>query len=370
MSGVTVPFLSLKDATNELRAELDAAIARVVSSGHYIGGPEVEAFESDFAQYVGARYCVGLANGLDALTLSLRAHGVPVGAEVLVPSNTFIATWLGATLAGSVPVPVEPDFGTHLVTPSALAAAIGPKTRALIPVHLYGLPLDMPVIARLAKERGLVLIDDAAQAHGATVGGKRIGGFGTTATWSFYPGKNLGALGDAGAVTTDDAAVAEQLRALRNYGSQVKYVHDVAGYNSRLDPIQAAVLRVKLRHLETWNARRREVAALYLRELKGVGDLRLPESPEGRVSSWHLFVVRTARRDALRAHLDGAGIGTIIHYPTPPHLQKAYASAGHDARALEATAQASREVLSLPIGPHLPEDSVLAVVESIKSFFR
>jgi dTDP-4-amino-4,6-dideoxygalactose transaminase len=364
-----IPFLSLSDATAELRSELDAAIARVLSSGQYIGGPEVDAFEQEFAAYVGARFCVGVANGLDAITLSLLAHALRPGDEVLVPSNTYIATWLGVSHAGGRPVAVEPDFATHVVTPEQLERAITPRTRAICPVHLYGLPVDLPAIKRLCQERGLALVDDAAQAHGARVGATRVGGFGTTATWSFYPGKNLGALGDAGAVTTDDPELADRLRLLRNYGSRVKYAHEVIGYNSRLDPMHAAMLRVKLRHLDEWNTRRAAIAEIYQRELRGVGDLRLPVVPEGRVSSWHLYVVRTARRDALRAHLEAAGIATLIHYPIPPHLQGAYSNAGYSASELRETAQVSNEVVSLPIGPQLPLDSARRVVEAIRAFF-
>lgn len=364
-----VPFLSLEAATRELRPQLDEAIARVLSSGHYVGGAEVDAFEGEFAAYVGARFCVGVANGLDAITLSLLAHGLRPADEVLVPSNTFIATWLGVSHAGGRPVAVEPDFATHVVTMEQLERAITPRTRAICPVHLYGLPVDLLAIKGLCQERGLVLVDDAAQAHGARVGATRVGGFGTTATWSFYPGKNLGALGDAGAVTTDDPDVADRLRLLRNYGSRVKYVHEGVGYNSRLDPMQAALLRVKLRYLDEWNARRAAVAEFYQRELRGVGDLRLPVVPEGRASSWHLYVVRTARREALRAHLESAGIATLIHYPIPPHLQGAYSNAGYSASELRETAQVANEVVSLPIGPHLSLDAAQKVVESTRAFF-
>jgi dTDP-3-amino-3,4,6-trideoxy-alpha-D-glucose transaminase len=365
----SVPFLSLKDATAELRGELDHAIERVLSSGHYIGGLEVEAFEAEFAAYVGAKHCIGVGNGLDAITMSLLAHGVPRGAKALVPSNTFIATWLGASHAGVVPVPVEPDWSTHLLDVAAVERALTPEVRAVLPVHLYGLPVDVPSLRRVCDSRGVVVVEDAAQAHGATVDGHRVGSFGT-ATWSFYPGKNLGALGDAGAVTTNDAEVAERLRRLRNYGSQVKYEHEAVGYNSRLDPMQAAVLRVKLRHLDAWNARRARIAALYLERLAGLEGLTLPTVPTGRTHVWHLFVVRTARRDALRAHLEQAGIGTLIHYPKPSHLQGAYVGAyGHERERLRETALAAEQVLSLPIGPHLSLDDAGRVAESVRSFF-
>ncbi len=369
MAHTSVPFLSLQDASAELRGELDAAIGRVVSSGHYIGGPEVESFEAEFAKYVGAKHCIGVGNGLDAITLSLLAHGIGRGDKVLVPSNTFIATWLGVTHAGAVPVPLEPEWPTHVLSPDAVARALTPAIRACMPVHLYGLPVDVPGLQRVCRERGTLIIDDAAQAHGASVGGTRVGGFGTTTTWSFYPGKNLGALGDAGAVTTDDDVVAEQLRKLRNYGSKVKYEHEAVGFNSRLDPIQAAVLRVKLRHLDVWNGRRRQCAAEYDRGLAGVGDLRLPASPPGRVHAYHLYVVRTGRRDALREHLERDGIATIIHYPKPPHLQAAYASMAIAAATFIETATAAQEVLSLPIGPHLAADQLHRVIDSIRTFF-
>lgn len=369
MLSTDVPFLSLKDASFELKVELEEAIGRVVSSGHYIGGSEVEAFESQFAQYVGAKHCIGVGNGLDAITLSLLAHGVGRGDKVLVPSNTFIATWLGASHAGAVPVPLEPDWKTHLLTAEAVERALTPSIRACLPVHLYGLPVDMPGLQRVCHERGVLVIDDAAQAHGASVGATRIGGFGTTTTWSFYPGKNLGALGDAGAVTTDDDLVADRLRKLRNYGSRVKYDHEVLGFNTRLDPVQAAVLGVKLKHLDAWNARRRERAQAYDRGLAGLGELRLPLTPEGRGHAYHLYVVRTSRRDALREHLERAGIGTIIHYPTPPHLQAAYAPLGIDASAFVETARAAQEVLSLPMGPHLSAEQGQVVIDSVRAFF-
>lgn len=364
-----IPFLSLKDATAELRGELDAALARVVASGHYIGGPEVEAFEAEFAAFVGAKHCIGVGNGLDAITMALLAHAVPRGAKALVPSNTFIATWLGASHAGVVPVPLEPDWSTHVLDVAAVERALTPDVRAVLPVHLYGLPVDMPALRRVCDARGVVVIEDAAQVHGATVGGRRVGSFGT-ATWSFYPGKNLGALGDAGAVTTNDDDVAERLRRLRNYGSQVKYEHEAVGYNSRLDPLQAAVLRVKLRHLEAWNARRARVAALYLERLAGLEGLSLPTLPPARTHAWHLFVVRTLRRDALRAHLEQAGIGTLIHYPKPSHLQGAYVAAyAHERERLQETALAAEQVLSLPIGPHLSVDEAGRVADSVRAFF-
>jgi dTDP-4-amino-4,6-dideoxygalactose transaminase len=249
-----IPFLDLKAPYLELKAETDAAIARVVGSGWYVGGPEVEAFEAEYAQYCGAAHAVGVANGLDALHLALRAMGVGVGDEVIVPSNTYIATWLAVSQCGGTPVPVEPDERTYNINPALIEAAITPKTKAILPVHLYGQPADMDAILAVARQHKLLVLEDGAQAHGARYKGKRLGAHGHAVAWSFYPGKNLGAMGDGGAVTTNDADLAERIRVLRNYGSRVKYVNDVQGYNSRLDPLQAAILRVKLAHLDEWNA--------------------------------------------------------------------------------------------------------------------
>lgn len=367
MTHGSIPFLALKDAYLELRAELDAAIARVLQSGQYILGGEVEDFEHEYAQYVGAKHCIGVGNGLDAITLSLVAHGIGPGDEVLVPSNTFIATWLGVTHAGATPIPVEPDWGTYVVDAARLEAAITPRTRAVIPVHLYGLPVDMPAIRELCRRRSLVLVDDAAQAHGAAIEGTPIGGFGTTTTWSFYPGKNLGAFGDAGAITTDDDTIAASLRRLRNYGSSEKYIHDERGFNTRLDPLQAAVLRVKLKHLDSWNGRRQRVADRYAAALGNLPDIRLSLVPAGRRHVFHLFVVRTARRDALRAKLEAAGISTLIHYPRPPHLQLAYADSGPFPEMRE-TVRAAQEVLSLPIGPQLSDEHTDAIAAAVREF--
>lgn len=349
-----VPFLDLQAATAELREEIDMAVSRVLSSGMYILGEETEAFEAEFAAYVGATHAVGVANGLDALHLALRALGVGSGDEVIVPSNTYIATWLAVSYAGAVPVPVEPDPRTYNLDPARIEAAITPRTRAILPVHLYGQPCDMEPILAVARAHGLRVLEDCAQAHGARYRGKRVGAHGDLCAWSFYPGKNLGAIGDAGAVTTNDPDLADRVRVLRNYGSRVKYVNEVQGYNSRLDPLQAAVLRVKLRHLEAWNARRRELAAWYLEHLAGVPELTLPFVPEWAEPCWHLFVVRHPRRDELQAKLAEAGIGTLIHYPIPPHRQEAYRGLGFGPGAFPIAETLAREVLSLPMGPHCP----------------
>ena len=275
---MNIPFLDLAAAYGELQTEIEAAVLASLRSGWYIGGTEVDAFEQAFAAYSGAAHCVAVSNGLDALALGLRAFGVQPGDEVIVPSNTFIATWFAVSQIGAVPVPVEPDEATHNLDPARLEAAITPRTRAIVPVHLYGQPADLDPILAIAARHGLRVLEDGAQAHGARYKGRRIGAHGDAVTWSFYPGKNLGALGDAGALTTDDAALAAQLRALRNYGSQVKYVCDVQGGNHRMDPVQAAALSVKLRHLDAWNARRDAVAARYTQALRGTA-VQSPEVP-------------------------------------------------------------------------------------------
>jgi dTDP-4-amino-4,6-dideoxygalactose transaminase len=322
-----VPFLDLAAPYAELREDIDAATARAVASGWYILGPEVARFETDFAAFCGAAEAVGVGNGLDALILALRAAEIGAGDEVIVPSNTFVATWLAVTEVGARPVPVEPDPATCNIDPDRIEAAITPRTRAILPVHLYGQPADLDPILEIATRHGVRVIEDAAQAHGARYRGRRIGAHGDMTCWSFYPGKNLGAMGDAGGITTDDPALAERLRMLRNYGSREKYVNEVAGLNSRLDPIQAAILGVKLARLDAWTERRRAIAARYLEGLADTG-LILPHVPDFADPVWHLFVVRHPARDAVQAGLAAAGIDTLIHYPIPPHAQQAYRALG------------------------------------------
>lgn len=362
-----IPFLDLRAAYLELKAEIDAAVLRSLESGWYIGGAEVEAFEAEYANYCGAQFCIGVGNGLDALHLSLKALGVDPGDEVIVPSNTYIATWLAVTYSGAKPVPVEPDERTYNLNPALIEAAITPRTKVIIPVHLYGQPADLDPILEIARRHGLRVLEDAAQAHGARYKGKRIGAHGDAVAWSFYPGKNLGAMGDAGAVTTNDPELAERVSMLRNYGSKVKYVNELAGYNSRLDPIQAAVLRVKLAYLDEWNERRRLVAGLYLKQLANTG-LTLPYVPEWGEPVWHLFVLRSSGRDQLQKHLEYQGIGTLIHYPISPHRQQAYAEMGLQEGCLPISEAIHREVLSLPIGPHLSMTQAGRVVEAVQSF--
>ena len=347
-----IPFLDLRAAYLELKPEIDAAVARVLDGGWYILGPEVDAFEAEFAAYCGAAHAIGVANGLDALVLALRALDVGPGDEVIVPSNTYIATWLAVTQCGATPVPVEPDTRTYNIDPERITASLTDRTKVILPVHLYGQPVDLDPILALARRHGIAVVEDAAQAHGARYRGRRIGSHGDVVCWSFYPGKNLGAVGDAGAITTNRADLADRVRVLRNYGSREKYVNEVAGVNSRLDPLQAAVLRVKLRHLDDWNARRRTIVATYADGLRDTG-LTLPYIPNWAEPAWHLYVVRSANRNALQKRLADAGIGTLIHYPVPPHKQKAYADLRLAPDALPIASQLADEVLSLPMGPHL-----------------
>ena len=365
---MNIPFLDLKQVHSELEEELNAAFSRVLKSGWYILGAEVEAFEEEFARYCGTRHCVGVGNGLDALHLILRGYGIGPGDEVIVPAHTYIATWLAVSYAGAVPVPVEPDQYTYNIDPQRISSAITERTRAVIAVHLYGQPADMDPILEIAHRHDLRVIEDAAQAHGAEYKGRRVGTLGDAAGFSFYPVKNLGALGDAGAVVTDDQELAERVRRLRNYGAQNKYFHQIKGFNSRLDPLQAAFLRVKLAYLDEWNRRRRIVAARYLKALTDIPELVLPSVPDCADSVWHLFVVRHPERDALQAYLDRAGIGTLIHYPVPPHLSQAYAEDGWKQDDFPITERLASTVLSLPIGPHLEQAAQQATIAKIRSF--
>ncbi len=361
---MNVPFLDLKASYEELRAELDAALQRVMSSGWYVLGEEVSAFEREFAEYCEAEHCVGVANGLDALALILRAADVGPGDEVIVPTNTFIATWLAVDQVGAIPVPVEPDSLTYNLDPTRIEGTLSARTRAILPVHLYGQPADMDPINAIAHEHDLIVVEDAAQAHGARYRGRRVGGLGRAAGFSFYPGKNLGAFGDGGAVTTNDPQLADRVRVLRNYGSRIKYVNEVKGHNSRLDELQAALLRVKLRRLDEWNARRARIAARYTEELEDTA-LGLPYVPEWANPVWHLYVVRTRQRDAVQRHLAERVIGTVFHYPIPPHLQRAYSDLSLPQGSYPVSECLAEELLSLPIGPHMSDDQCSEVVRSL-----
>jgi len=355
-------FLDIKASYLELKEELDEAYKRVMDSGWYIQGEELKAFESEFAEYCNVKYCIGVGNGLEALHLILRAMDIGVGDEVIVPSNTFIATWLAVSYAGATPVPVEPNERTYNIDTTRIEAAITKRTKAIMPVHLYGQPADMEPILEIANRYKLKVIEDAAQAHGARYKGKRVGSLGDAAGFSFYPGKNLGAYGDGGAVTTNDSLIAEKVRMLRNYGSQIKYRHDYKGVNSRLDELQAAFLRVKLRHLEEWNVRRIRLVESYNKRL-ACTNLIIPEVPEGFDSVYHLYVIRTSDRDMLQDRLKQAGIETLIHYPVPPHKQGAYSQINDV--CLPVSESLAREVLSLPIGPHLSLKEVEEVSNQI-----
>lgn len=364
---MNVPFLELKPTYDELRAEFDAAYHRVMDSGWYLLGGEIESFETAFAGYCEASHCIAVGNGLDALHLILRAYDIGAGDEVIVPTNTFIATWLAVSYAGATPVPVEPNLRTFNLDPSRIAAAITPRTKAIMPVHLYGQPADMDPIMDVAAKHGLKVIEDSAQAQGARYKGRRTGSLGHAAGHSFYPGKNLGAFSDAGAITTNDAQLADRVRTLRNYGSKKKYFNDVKGFNSRLDELQAAFLQVKLKKLDEWNLRRREIAARYLAGLDNIPGLVLPFVPEWAEPVWHLFVVSHPKRDELQRKLAEAGIGTLVHYPVPPHLSGAYAD-GHWVHGRFPLAEKLADtVLSLPMGPHMTTGSVNSVLSSLAS---
>ena len=361
---VTIPFLDLKAPCLELQDELDAAYRRVMESGWYILGKEVETFENEFAEYCEAKHCIGVGNGLDALHLILRGYGIGPGDEVIVPSNTYIATWLAVTHAGATPVPVEPLASTYNIDPAQIEKAITARTKAILVVHLYGQPADMDPINALAKKHGLKVIEDCAQAHGARYKGRRAGGLGDAAGFSFYPGKNLGAIGDGGAVTTNDPELAERIRGLRNYGSRIKYHNEVLGFNSRLDELQAALLRVKLTRLDEWNERRRQVAAHYLQTLSGKEQLVLPFVPDWAAPVWHLFVIRHAQRDLLQQQLQERGIATLIHYPIPSHRSQVYAREYQDC-PLPIAEELAGSVLSIPMGPHLGSEEASVVTSSL-----
>ncbi len=361
---MTVPLVDLAAAYRELAAEIDAAVARVTASGWYIGGSEVTAFEKAYADYCGAGHCVGVANGLDALHLALRAMDVGPGDEVILASNSYIATLLAVSMVGATPVLVEPDPATHNLDPARIEAAITERTRVLLPTHLYGQPADLDPMLELARKHGLKLLEDAAQAHGARYKGQRLGAHGDAVAWSFYPTKNLGAMGDAGALTTNDPEIARRIRVMGNHGSTQRYVADVKGVNSRLDPLHAAILTVKLRHLDDWNDRRRALAAVYAERLAG-SSLILPAVPEWADPAWHLYVIQSPDRDRLAAHLADADIQTLVHYPIPPHLQQAYADLGLPKGSFPIAERLAETVLSLPIGPHLSVEQAEEVAAAI-----
>lgn len=363
-----VPFLDLAAIHHRNADRYEKAFERFLTAGHYILGPELEAFEQEFAAYCGAHAAIGVANGLDALRLSLQALDIGPGDEVIVPAHTFIATWLAVSAVGATPVPVDVDQNTGNLDPMLIETVLSPRTRAIIPVHLHGILADMPAIGAIADAAGIAVVEDAAQAHGASMSGRQAGSFGIAAGFSFYPGKNLGALGDGGAITCRSLELATRLKRLRNYGSSRKYHHEEAGLNSRLDELQAAILRIRLADLEADNARRRQQAARYHDALRGISDLRLLTPLPDQIPVWHLYVLRTASRDALRARLDERGIDTLIHYPVPPHRQPAYSQYGSLRFPIAENFAAS--CLSLPIGPHLDESGQERVIDAILNFYR
>ena len=363
-----VPFLDFQAPYLELKVELDAAYQRVMASGWYILGKEVEAFETEFAAYCETNYCIGVGNGLEALHLILRAMGIGTGDEVIVPANTYIASWLAVSQVGATLVPVEPDEKTYNINPSLIENAITDRTKAIMAVHLYGQPADMDAINEIATRHNLKVIEDAAQGHGARYKNRRVGSLGNAAGFSFYPTKNLGAVGDAGAVTTNSAKLADKIRLLRNYGSRVKYENEIQGYNSRLDELQAAFLRVKLAKLDEWNARRGQVAEQYLKTLCENTNLTLPFVPKWAKPVWHLFVVRHPMRYNIEQHLQQHGISTLIHYPTPPHLSDAYRREGECLDSFPITELLSKQILSLPIGPHLNDRQIEAITKTLLEY--
>jgi dTDP-4-amino-4,6-dideoxygalactose transaminase len=363
-----VPFLDLKSEYLELKDKFDEAYQRVMASGWYILSGEVQVFEQEFASYVGAKHCIGVGNGLEALQLILMGYGIGAGDEVIVPANTYIASWLAVSYTGAVPIPVEPDPATNNIDPQRIERAITPRTRAIMPVHLYGQPVAMEKIWKIAELHGLKIIEDAAQAHGSRYRDRMAGNLGDAAGFSFYPTKNLGAFGDAGAVVTNDDDLAGKVRVLRNYGSRKKYYNEVKGHNSRLDPIQAAFLRVKLEHLDEWNQRRSLIATHYLDNLRSLPDLGLLHVPSDMIPVWHVFIVSHPERGHLQAYLKEQGVGTLIHYPVPPHLSEAYRDLGYQAGDFPITEKMANTFLSIPMGPHLNMNDADYVIEKIREF--
>ncbi len=361
-----IKFLDLHKINERFRGEMDAAVKRVLDSGWYLLGKEVEQFEADFAAYCGTKHCIGVANGLDALNLIIKAYGFGPGDEIIVPANTYIASILAISENGCTPVLVEPDWNTRLIDIDKIEAAVTPKTKAIMVVHLYGRAVEMEEVWAVAKKHDLKIIEDSAQSHGAKYKGKRCGNLGDASGFSFYPGKNLGCLGDGGAVTTNDGELATKIRAIRNYGSDYKYHHIYKGTNSRLDEIQAAFLRVKLPHLDEDNAKRRTIAERYIKEIQNplIETPQLPAYPEGHV--WHVFAVTCPERDRLQKYLEDNGIQTNIHYPTPPHKQGAYEELS--GLSLPITEKMHREILSLPMSPVLTDDEVSKVIDTVNSF--
>jgi dTDP-4-amino-4,6-dideoxygalactose transaminase len=365
-----IPFLSFEGMHQPIKKSLAQAFNNVLESNWFIMGTQLEKFEKEYAEYNTVQFSVGVSNGLDAIHLALKSLNVGPGDEVIVPANTYIATLLAVSFVGAKPVLVEPDINTYNIDPEQIEVAITPATKAIIPVHLYGQICEMDKIMAIAEKKNLYVIEDNAQAHGATLKGRMAGSFGNINATSFYPGKNLGALGDGGAVTTNDKMLADKVKVLRNYGSEKKYYNEVIGHNMRLDELQAALLSVKLPHLDSWIKSRRQIAAAYDNALKGMGDVILPVSIDDQAHVYHLYVIRTERRDELQQWLSKHEVGTLIHYPLPPHLQKAYSHLGFREGAFPITEKIAKTCLSLPLWPGMTEIEVRYVAEKIKSFFE
>jgi len=378
-----IPFYDIGRCYKELKSEIDSAVTKVLSSGWYILGKEVTSFERDFAKYIGTKYCVGTSNGLDALFLVLKAWGIGAGDEVIVPSNTYIATWLAVSYAGAIPIPVEPDIRTFNIDPDLIKEKITKRTKAIIPVHLYGMPADMDPIMNLAERYNLKVLEDSAQAHGAVYGNKKCGSLGTASAFSFYPGKNLGAFGDGGAITTDDPVLAEKVRCLSNYGSKIKYYNEYQGYNCRLDEIQAAILRVKLTYLDEWNRERHLVAKEYYKidnpkinlpyqelQRENLREDKIcfvqPYSGIKSIPCWHQYVIMREKRNDLQKYLNSLGIETMIHYPIPPHKQKAYMEMNN--LSFPIAEQIAEKCLSLPMNPFISQEQISKIQHAIKIF--
>lgn len=366
---MSIPLVDLKTQTGSMKEELMERISSVLDSCQYVLGNEVKEFEAEFSKYIGCEYTIGVGSGTDALHLAFRAAGVGPGVEVIVPAHTFIATALGVSMAGGTPVFVDVNENDFLMDLDQVEKKITPRTKVIAPVHLYGRVIDLDRMRAICEKHKLILIEDAAQAHGAQWKGHRAGTFGRMSCFSFFPGKNLGAFGDGGAVTTNDLGMKEKIEALRNYGSPQKYHHPVFGTNSRLDTIQAAILRVKLRRLDGFNNARRELAAGYNKKLASVGDLILPEIPSGESHVFHLYVIRTKRRDQLLKHLNDKGVGAGIHYPFPCHLQGAYSHLGYKEGSLPVTEKLAKEILSLPVYPEMTMAQQDVVVKTVQEFF-
>ncbi len=367
-----VPFLDIGNTYRELHTEINNAVKQVLRDGRYINGKNVELFENEFAKYCGTKYCVGVGNGMDALELILRAYNIGPGDEVIVPANTYIATVLVVNLVGATPVAVEPDIGTYNLDPGKLDTAITKKTKAVMAVHLYGQCANISKIKEICNKHHIILIEDAAQAHGATHYGKKAGSLGNAAGWSFYPTKNLGAFGDGGAVTTNDPKVAEFVRIAHNYGSKVKYYNLMKGFNTRLDEIQAAILRVKLTYLDVWNRRRQKIASYYLSHLNPDHNpgFILPEVGEGNKHIWHVFALRVKKRNEFIEYLNKHGVGTLIYYPLPYYKQIAYKELSQIAKNYQLSNRIAEETVSIPMSAHMSKNEVKYVTETVNNFIR